>query len=473
MKKPTAIGANIFAGGFTLGVSKHFRVLGHLEHDNYGAQTAHQNLGVPVIIGKDEWLTGSGPKIDFVYSNPPCAIWSVAAAKKGGNDWRRDPRLQRIRDIFTLVDKYRPAVWCWESVCQAFNKGREFVEDLANQAAKRGYSATYLLIDAAYLGTPQHRKRFFLVLHNIEIPWAVPDFNSIIPAGKVLKKIRPDPALMSKPTPSELQMLKTAKPGERLAKVFNRTVKKPKIGSRGQMLGRPSFLKVRLDPSAPSSTVIGNSIFHPTEPRLLAANEVAALCGYPSTWKWPKSDAFNLIARGVMPPVGEWLARHVARGVRLGRPIRSPARWLVDFREAPGSIREVSALPEGVSLDWRPRELGEGQKHPVSLTRKAQAGPAGRRASGRSRPLDELAEATRRGIPDKNSQLLIRSALAALKKGKRPEGSGMLIRARLIEGRLTDHEIVAEVLRCYKGRRTTIADVSYHKGKLRRAGMLT
>jgi hypothetical protein len=48
----------------------------------------------------------------------------------------------------------------------------------------------------------------------------------------------------------------------------------------------------------------------------------------------------------------------------------------------------------------------------------------------------------------------------------------MLIRARLIEGKRAEHDIVAEVLRRFEGRKTSIADISYHKGKLRRAGML-
>lgn len=472
--KPTALGANIFAGGFSLGVSKHFKLLGHLEHDDgYGSDTSRRNLKIPIYIGLDQWPDKLPQKLDWLYANPPCAIWSVASGR-GGDNWRNDPRLQRIRDIFALVDRYKPTVWCWESVCQAFSKGREFVEEIADMAKKRGYSATYLLVDAAYLGTPQHRKRFFLVLHKVAFDWKAPDFSHVVTAGEALRGVKPDMELITKLSNHvEGKILKHTKPGELLSRVYDRIIKKPKIGSRGQKLGRPSFLKRRLDPALPSTTVIGNAMFHPKQNRFLAVNETAALCGFPQSWQWPKSDGYNLIARGVMPPVGEWLARHVAAAIRKGKKLTVPCRTLVDFRQAPGLIRDVSTLPEGVDLDWKPGSLPKaaGMGRRAATVAKAESG--GRRATRGARSLKSLAEASRKGIPDKNGQVLIRATLKQLRTSRTPPASsGLLIRARLLEGRLPDHDIVAEVLKKYEGRKTTQADISYHRGKMRRAGML-
>lgn len=87
-------------------------------------------------------------------------------------------------------------------------------------------------------------------------------------------------------------------------------------------------------------------------------------------------------------------------------------------------------------------------------------------------PLSELAETTRRGIPDRAGKAAIKAALHDLRRGRYPGTSGLLIRARLLEGKKADHDIVAEVLRKFEGRKTTIADVSYHKVKMRRAGMI-
>lgn len=503
MGKPIALGANIFAGGFSLGVSKHFRLLGHLEHDDgYGAAVSSKNLKIPIYVGKDQWPEKVG-KLDFLYANPPCAIWSTASGRPG-HLWEKDPRLQRIRDIFALVDRYKPYVWCWESVCQAFNRGRPFVEELADEAKKRGYSATYLLVDAAYLGTPQHRKRFFLVLHNIEIDWekARPDFTKVMTAGQALKGVKPIKELLGKMTPGEAKILKHTKPGDKLARVFDRVTKNPKRGDRGQLLGRPSFLKRRLDPTLPSSTVIGNAIFHPKQDRFLSVNETAALCGFPQSWEWPRSDGYNLLARGVMPPVGEWLARQVAAGIKRKKRISRPRRFIVDFRQAPGHIYEMGndgkegkgdRLWPRVNLDWKPGDVSTHLQGNVSVHQHKASGRGRRegvnrpaRASGTGRPaaglpraraegldLGQLAEATRRGIPDKAAGLKIRQALMDLRHKKIiPVSSGMMIRARLLEGKLADQEIVEEVLKKYQGRKTTTADVGYHRYKMRRAGMI-
>jgi site-specific DNA-cytosine methylase len=242
--KPVALGANIFAGGFSLGVSKHFKLLGHLEHDDYGAAVSSKNLKVPIYVGTDQWPDKLPVrKLDFLYSNPPCAIWSVASGRDGDN-WRHDPRLQRIRDIFALVKRYQPDVWCWESVCQAFSKGREFVEELADEAKKLGYSATYLLIDAAYLGTPQHRKRFFLVLHKVAIDWKAPPFRRVHggqPAKLCAASSRTWTRITKLSNQVEGKILKHTKPGELLSRVYDRIIKKPKIGS-ARTEARPAFV---------------------------------------------------------------------------------------------------------------------------------------------------------------------------------------------------------------------------------------
>jgi hypothetical protein len=46
-----------------------------------------------------------------------------------------------------------------------------------------------------------------------------------------------------------------------------------------------------------------------------------------------------------------------------------------------------------------------------------------------------------------------------------------LIRARLLEGKKDDQSIADEVRKRYEGRKTTVADVRWHRDKMRRAGM--
>ncbi len=75
-----AVGAYIFAGGFTLGIQKNFEVTTHLEDNpGYGWPTAKHNLGVDVFKGPEEWqiavdrgLLGSeDDPLDLLYVNPP------------------------------------------------------------------------------------------------------------------------------------------------------------------------------------------------------------------------------------------------------------------------------------------------------------------------------------------------------------------------------------------------------------------
>lgn len=454
MKKYNAVGANIFAGGFTLGVSKHFNVLGHLEHDEYGVSVSQANFpGLKVFVGVDDWPAKANKPVHFLYANPPCAIWSVASGR-GGDNWKTDPRLQRIRDIFDLVEQYRPRVWAWESVCQAWTRGSPFVNELILAASKQGYSATTLFIDARWLGAPQIRKRFFLVLHRVAIDWELPSFSAPITAGEALrrlpKKVAKE-AFQAKLTPEHLKLLRSMKAGDKLRDVFDAKVRNPKKGPRGQTLGRPSFLVHRLLPDAPSYTVIGCKIIHPTEDRHLSVAENAALCGFPSDYDWSSagSDGYNQVARGVMPPVGEWLARNVYRAIEKDRRIARPARFYVDLRNPPGVVRTVVDQLDLFSPEAPP--------------------PARARKEDRTRaaPAKEKRERTPRAprVEFDYERLPVPKELLAIDPNAAT--SGEYIRAALKRERWTDEEIAAATRKRFEGRKTTISDVAWNRRKLR------
>ena len=430
MGKPKlrAIGSNIFAGGFTVGVAKHFNVVAHLEHDDYGLEIARKNFpALEIRVGKDAWpekLNGHG--LDFLYSNPPCAIWSLAGNRAGRPDWRQDPRLQRIRDIFALVDRYRPAVWCWESICLAYERGREFVDELVDAAAVLGYSATLLFVDAQYLRAPQKRRRFFLVLHRVAIDWeqARPDFSAPpVTPRQVLQGIQPDKRLMLAGIPSTAltdracYLLPLVKPGGNFRTEYLR--RNGGIGGPGS----PSMLARRSDLDRPNGVLYGFLTFHPTEDRLLAVNELGALHGFPPAFDWISNRHREAVQRGVLPPVGEWLARHVAAAIRAGRAVTTPTRTLVDFRAPPGQI---------VLAD-------------ESAAISAACAPAPRVKIARPR----------RGT--------IRIPWNGLT-------SGEFIRALLLERKHSDEAIAAAVRARFEGRRTTPADVAWNRLKITKNG---
>jgi hypothetical protein len=79
---------------------------------------------------------------------------------------------------------------------------------------------------------------------------------------------------------------------------------------------------------------------HPTQQRYLTIREMARLTGYPDEWDWdlqnggPQAKA-SLIARGVTPTVGGWLASLVKSTLDMGSPIQEPYTLLVDLLKGP------------------------------------------------------------------------------------------------------------------------------------------
>lgn len=341
-QRPTALGVDIFAGGFTLGVQEHFEVKGHLAHSAYGNSTVELNLPhLPIRTGTENWpgLVQEG-EVDFLYSNPPCAIWSTAGRNYGGS-WRNDPRLKWISDIFGLLPTLRPRVWCWESVCQAYNRGMPFILDLVTSAAEHGYSATFLLIDAQYLGVAQRRARFFMVFHDVRIPWLEPAFKPTT-FREAMAQVQVDAKDQEPPNTRYVRWLKDTPPGGKLRDAMMAAVVAGKFDLTTR--GRPSVMDTRATWDEPAPTLIGEKLWHPDEDRRLTMQETKALAGFPQDYqiagKGP-SNQKDLIARGVSPKVAGWLARHVATALKKPVPIKTPERWVVDFRKDPGVIHKL------------------------------------------------------------------------------------------------------------------------------------
>lgn len=352
-----ALGSHIFAGGFTVGVSKHFEVLGHLEGDNYGVRTARMNFpDMPIEPDPGSWDDAMrGPmrgKVDFVYGNPPCAAWSAMNNRRvSEGTWRHDPRVQCTRLHFTLLERARPWAWAWESVDRAFSLGRPFVDELTSQAVAQGYSVTHLLVDGQYVGTPHRRKRYFMVAHKMAVDWEEPSFEPPKPAGwwvdrapKRLPNDCPDRVL---PPSSKRAYRKTA-PGKAIRYAWEemnpQATWKYRVTSTGRsyVVGRPAFKAIRLDPERVCPTVVGTNLLHHREPRYLSAAEMRKVCGYPARFKLEdlRLAQFDLLTRAVMPPAGEWLAGQLARAIERGKRTR-PRVWVVDFRQAPGRVEEI------------------------------------------------------------------------------------------------------------------------------------
>ncbi len=341
--KPVALGCHIFAGGFTVGVlSAGFNVTAHLEGEaGYGSSSFSANYPhIPVYKGG--WDSAALDGVDFIYGNPPCAAWSGNnSASHKADSWEKDPRVNCTREHFGLLERGRPKVWAWESVCAAPEKGKKLVDELTKRAVGLGYSVTQVFHEAAYLGVAQTRKRWFLVAHNIAIPWEEPAWDGVLKVKDALKGVCPigPPAYDSRGNERVFKpVLKDLQQGERLRRFWERT--NPEKGrttkENGHVKGRPGFGHVRLKADSVATATVGYSMVHPTQHRFLSVNEVAVLAGFPNGYKFMGGELgaqqLDLIARGVCPPVGAWLARSVMAGIKADSKLRKPRVTILDFR---------------------------------------------------------------------------------------------------------------------------------------------
>lgn len=333
-----ALGAYIFAGGFTLGVRRHFDVLGHLEETDYGTATVKANMpDVPTVFGVERWApfvrSLGEARLDLLYGNPPCAAWSQAGAKKN-RDWRSDARVDCTRRHFSLLEEHRPRAWVWESVTQAYTDGREFVEELTARAVAMGYSVAHVLHDAQHLGVPQVRKRFMFVATDCAFNVKVEDRGTVA-CGAALSALN-DPG---EPVEAEIakfkDLVRLMEPGEDLRQTWERLTPKPWETNRlGQVKGRPSFLTKRPRPDRPANVVMKEMV-HPTEPRGLSMREMAVLCGFPPMYEFERPNP-SLIAQGVCPPVGAWIAENIRRCLERDEK-EGPTVRTIDVRKPPGA----------------------------------------------------------------------------------------------------------------------------------------
>jgi site-specific DNA-cytosine methylase len=109
----------------------------------------------------------------------------------------------------------------------------------------------------------------------------------------------------------------------------------PRNPKTGNVLGRPNFLLQRLKLDECSPTVVsGGCLLHPTDERYISVKEAQLLCGYPPDYEFVGADAYAQISKAVLPPVGAWLGRCLAAGVKQDIRITDPgAPRLIDFRK--------------------------------------------------------------------------------------------------------------------------------------------
>jgi site-specific DNA-cytosine methylase len=347
MKKLTALGMDIFAGLFTYGVKKAgYEILAQLEHGMYGVKTCRLNFPkLDVRVGKEQWKPEDfKKKVNFMYCNPPCAAWSTARSGQGGTWEQQTHRLVCVDDCVNVGLAVRPDAWCWESVTNAWRMGRPFVVHQAERWNDAGYHCTVLLQDNQFLGAAQERQRMFLIAHKYPLVWPkLVETTTVAEAWASLPRKLPDePVTHSEMQPYWKQRLWPM--SKRYGGYFRRTHEMEGRGPK-KLEGRiPSVLVRRLSLDKAAPVMLASSIrLHPTERRYVNWFEWLALCGLPLDWKTScggADSATQELARAVLPPVGTWLGKAVAKGLELPALKTRPSTTLVDLRKPDSIFKE-------------------------------------------------------------------------------------------------------------------------------------
>lgn len=163
---PSALGACIFAGAFSLGAEfAGFNVAGHLEHTDLQLGTVPSSARWPVAVGdRDAWvklaasLHSQGLAPDLFYANPPCS----AFAKQGRRQGMGDDVMCYTNYVIDVAFALKPKVFVWELVPGVWERddGHAFVVRLAERLYDEGYQTGVYLTDAALHGGCQRRPRF-------------------------------------------------------------------------------------------------------------------------------------------------------------------------------------------------------------------------------------------------------------------------------------------------------------------------
>lgn len=343
MRELTAVGCNIFAGGFTLGVERHFQVRAHLEHDDYAVKTFKLNRPwIPVHQpGPKGWPLDDYHGVDLLYANPPCAIVSVCgkSLRNGKDSWRTDPRTQRVRDVAQLTVDLQPKIMAMESVTGMYTRARELVDEQTELLRPHGYHTTHLLVNTAWHGVAQVRKRYFFIAHKVQLGFERLNYAPPDTLDEVLRTVE-KPGHLAWCYPAHVEIYHKTPEGHGLREFWEKEhpPESWQRNSAGGVVGRPRMLEYRAKGDQPLGVFYGDFMWHPREPRRLGLEEAKAVCGFPADWEFPRpGHAFSELARGVMPSMADWLARQLARSLRddveLGT--QGPVVSEVDLRKAP------------------------------------------------------------------------------------------------------------------------------------------
>ncbi len=261
-------------------------------------------------------------ELDILEGSPPCSAFSMIGEREAtwGKTGRYSDTEQRTDDLFfefaRILEGLQPKVFVAENVRgMVLGKAKGYFLDIKDRLRECGYKLAVRMVDAQWLGVPQHRERLIFVGVRNDLD-AVPAFPTKLAHRYSLRDVlcEENYSFRGDSTPEELAEVRF----ERFA-----------IGKEWLRLqqGETSYKYpslIRPDPRMPCPciTQVGGevsaaSVAHPSEPRKFTIAELKLICSLPGDFKLVGSHKlqWERCGRAVPPFMMRAIAKAIAKGV--------------------------------------------------------------------------------------------------------------------------------------------------------------
>lgn len=304
----TVISTFAGCGGSLLGYQMAgFRDLLAVEQEAHAVEMLHANFPDLTVYPGDisklsaphcMELAGIAPReLDILDGSPPCQGFSSA-----GKHEYKDPRNSLSGEFARLLETLQPRTFVLENVPgMVMGVSKQVYLQITAALRAAGYRVKGAIMNAAFFGVPQMRKRVIIVGVREDLDIApshpTPQQSSPITVKEAIGHL--PLGTKGNHSPDVIRAWYMSKPGQVLRKAVH-------------FVG--SFQSVRLNPNRPSSTQVRAHLnWHWAIPRQLTIQEAAIIQGFPEDFIWvgTKSEQKARIGNSVPPKLMEVVARHL------------------------------------------------------------------------------------------------------------------------------------------------------------------
>lgn len=308
---------SFFSGGglLDLGFKDDFNIVWANEFNPEAAKSYQLNIGEHIVVDDINEIAKDMNKIpnaDIYIGGPPCIDFSSNGANRG----EKGVNGQLTWTYFNIIKAKKPKAFVVENVVGLAQKHKGTLEKLKHSFSEIAYDVQVKTLNSAEFGTPQQRKRVFIIgfrndlgtsfefpngnTHFATVKDAFIDLSSpqtIKARDKVLGNIPNHTATWTNPSP------------ERIKDLYINPRPNQRVGLK------------RLDWDKPSYTLTahiakdGREFLHPDEDRRISVREALRLMGVPDSYiipsEVPLNQQYTLVGNGVAYQVAKALAAAV------------------------------------------------------------------------------------------------------------------------------------------------------------------